>query len=65
MSVEKSQSLELHDYEVLIRKSGVNEYSSYCPQLNFMLKGTVHEQVAQDMQKHIQEHINDLKISNN
>ena len=65
MGLNISQSLEVHDYEVLIRKSGENEYSSYCPQLNFMLKGTVHEEVSDRMGKYIKEHIEKLSASNN
>lgn len=60
MEIKLSQSTNFDDYEILIRKKGVNDYSSYCPQLNLMLSGTVHEEVANLMEEKIKEHIESL-----
>lgn len=60
MEVKISQSKNLNDYEVLIRKHGNNTYASYCPQINTMLNGTVHAEVQDAMDKKIQEHIANL-----
>lgn len=60
-----SQSTERFDYEILIRKRGENDYSSYSPQLNLILKGTYHEQVAEAMEKAVEEHIESLKVQKN
>ncbi len=57
MEVKISQSKNLNDYEVLIRKHGQNNYASYCPQINLMLTGTAHVEVQDAMDKKIQEHI--------
>lgn len=59
--VQVSQSTDLNDYEILIRKRGENQYASYCPQLNFMLTGTEHEQVREKMYNHITEHIEKIQ----
>ena len=63
MNVLVSNSTNFEDYEILIRKKGVNGYSSYCPQLNLMLTGTEHEEVVLLMQNKIKEHIESLKNS--
>jgi flagellar motor component MotA len=60
MIIEKSKSVNAEDYEVLIRKRGENDYASFCPQLNLMIKGTVHEEVRDQMKKKITEHIDQI-----
>lgn len=60
MEVKISQSKNLNDYEVLIRKHGNNNYASYCPQINLMLSGSEHVEVQEAMDKKIQEHIASL-----
>lgn len=63
MEIKKSTSTEPFDYEILIRKIGENQYSSYCPQLNYLIKGTEHEEVRNKMARYIDEHIEKLKKS--
>jgi hypothetical protein len=63
MEIKISRSTNPDDYEILIRKKGVNNYSSYCPQLNLVLNGTVHEEVVNMMQIKINEHIANLNNS--
>jgi len=53
------------DYEILIRKRGENQYASYCPQLNQMLLGNEHNQVAKMMEDFVLQHIETLKAQNN
>jgi hypothetical protein len=60
MDFKPSTSLNINDYEILIRKRGENEYASYCPQLNLMLTGSFHEEVHNLMYEKIVEHINEL-----
>lgn len=60
MKFVRSTSTEKEDYEILIRKRGENDYASYCPQLNFMIKGFDHEQVKEYMSDYIDRHINIL-----
>jgi hypothetical protein len=48
------------NYEILIRKRGENEYASYCPQLNKMIKGSVHETVRIEMKEYIENYIQEL-----
>ncbi|OGU17537.1 MAG: hypothetical protein A2X61_06080 [Ignavibacteria bacterium GWB2_35_12] len=55
-----SKSTNPDDYEILIRKRGDNVYASYCPQLNYMIKGEEHEQVRILMKEYIENHINEL-----
>jgi hypothetical protein len=64
MSTQISISLNPDDYEVLIRKRGDNDYASYCPQLNLMLKGTEHEEVKKLMQEKIANHIKTIFSQN-
>lgn len=59
--VKVSESKDLNDYEILIRKRGENQYASYCPQLNFMLTGTEHEEVREKMYNHITSHIENIQ----
>jgi flagellar motor component MotA len=58
--MEKSQSINRKDYEILIRKRGDGDYSSYCPQLNLVIKGTAHEEVHHKMEEEIKKHIDKL-----
>lgn len=60
MEFVKSKSTNKDDYEILIRKRGENDYASYCPQLNFMIKGFDHSQVKEYMSDYIDRHINFL-----
>ncbi len=64
MEMTKPTSTNMQDYEILIRRRGENEYASYCPQLNLMLTGTEHEEVALKMEKHVQEYIEKLNKGN-
>lgn len=65
MNYEKSKSTKYDDYEILIRRRGEMEYASYCPQLNFMIKGTEHEEVANRMKAFIEKHIEDMQALQN
>lgn len=56
-----SESTNLQDYEILIRKRGENQYASYCPQLNKMLTGTEHEEVRNLMYTEVTNHIENLQ----
>lgn len=56
----KSTSKKRTDYEILIRKRGESEYSSYCPQLSLIIKGREHEEVAGLMEDAIMKHISEL-----
>jgi hypothetical protein len=59
-----SNSLNINDYDVLIRRRGENAYASYCPQLNYMLVGEEDEQVYSLMLEKIRAHIEQLKHNN-
>ncbi len=61
MDIKISDSTDVTNYEILIRKRGVNDYASYCPQLNYIIKGTAHEEVETKMQEHIKKHIENLQ----
>jgi hypothetical protein len=63
MSSKISTSLNIDDYEILIRKRGDNEYASYCPQINLMLTGLLHEEVENKMFERISRHIQELKLT--
>ncbi|MFY8161679.1 MAG: hypothetical protein ACOVNU_10150 [Candidatus Kapaibacteriota bacterium] len=65
MSILVSTSTNIDDYEILIRKRGEGKYASYCPQLNIMLTGYEHVEVQNKMLDHIENHIKDMKISQN
>lgn len=56
-----STSKNRYDYEILIRKRGESDYSSYCPQLNLLVKGTVHEEVAELMDAEVEKHLKSLE----
>lgn len=62
MSPKLSTSLDLNDYEILIRRRGDNDYASYCPQVNYMIIGTEHEEVRNEMKEYIEKHIEQIKI---
>lgn len=63
MAFTISNSTNIDDYEILIRKRGDFEYASYCPQLNLMLTGTFHEEVENMMIERIKLHIESLKVN--
>lgn len=63
MSTKTSKSLNIDDYEILIRRRGENEYASYCPQINLMLTGMIHEEVENKMYEKISLHIQELKLT--
>ncbi|MCO5251122.1 MAG: hypothetical protein M9949_06845 [Candidatus Kapabacteria bacterium] len=56
-----SNSLNINDYEILIRRRGETDYASYCPQLNLMLVGSYHEEVENKMYEKVVSHIEELK----
>lgn len=62
MEINKSKSTNIDDYEIMIRKRGNDNYASYCPQINLIIRGTQHEQVQHSMLEKINEHIEKLKI---
>jgi hypothetical protein len=59
-SMTSPTSTNPHDYEVLIRRWGETGYASYCPQLEYMIKGTAHVEVEDAMKQHILHHIASL-----
>lgn len=63
MNYEKPKSTEEFDYEILIRKTGDLQYASYCPQLNYMIKGLEHEEVRNKMKEYIDHYIEQLKAN--
>lgn len=63
MEIKISKSTNIDDYEIMIRKRGDNNYASYCPQLNLILRGNQHEQVQYAMLDKINQHIEKLKVS--
>jgi hypothetical protein len=65
MSSKISTSLNIDDYEILIRKRGDNEYASYCPQLNLMITGAFHEEVENKMYEKVTSHVQQLKLTIN
>lgn len=58
--MEKSNSINRKDYELLIRRRGENDYSSYCPQLGLVIKGEEHQEVQEKMEEAIRKHIEQL-----
>jgi hypothetical protein len=64
MERQISKSVNVNDYEVLIRKRGEGKYASYCPQLNYMITGEEHEEVYCLMVEKINNHIETLNSSN-
>ncbi len=65
MSETITESTNVFDYEILIRKRGDGDYASYCPQMNLMLTGTEHEQVQTMMQEAVLKHVDELKAKAN
>lgn len=63
MEIKISNSTNIDDYEIMIRKRGDNNYASYCPQINLIIRGTQHEEVHYAMLDKINEHIERLKAS--
>ncbi|TAE22884.1 MAG: hypothetical protein EAZ92_15230 [Candidatus Kapaibacterium sp.] len=61
MTDQSTTSTNPSDYDVLIRRWGETGYASYCPQLEFMIKGTAHVEVEEAMKEHILKHIEQLK----
>ncbi len=63
MEIKISKSTNIDDYEIMIRKRGEDNYASYCPQLNLILRGDQHEQVQHAMLDKINQHIERLKVT--
>jgi hypothetical protein len=63
IKILKSKNVE--DYEILLRKRGVYEYASYCPQLNYMIKGKEHNETLEAMKLYIQNHIDSIADEQN
>ena len=61
MEHKKSTSTNPDSYEILIRKRGETDYASYCPQLNLIIKGSEHEEVADKMRDAVNKHIESLQ----
>jgi hypothetical protein len=61
MEFKISTSKEREDYEILIRKRMDNDYASYCPQLNYMIKGEAHLEVQQKMEEYVNNYIAGLE----
>ncbi len=55
------KSTKMEDYEILIRRNGDGKYASYCPQLNYMIKGSEHQEVAEKMENYVREYIKSLE----
>ena len=55
--IKISNSKNIEDYEILIRKRGDDDFASYCPQLNRMFKANTHEEVRRMVKEAIEEHI--------
>lgn len=53
--------MNLHDYEILIRRRDETGYAAYCPQLQHMIKGTAHEEVEEAMKQYVLEYISALQ----
>jgi len=56
----KAKSKLIDDYEVLIRRRSEDDYSSFCPQLNYQINGNSHEVVEQKMKDYILKYIETL-----
>lgn len=50
-------SINIFDYEILVRKKSGDNYAVYCPQLNFMLKGNELDLLKDEMKAKINLHI--------
>jgi hypothetical protein len=58
--MNKPQSTDPNDYEILIRRRGESDYASYCPQLAHMIKGQAHEEVEEAMKAYVMAYIASL-----
>jgi len=61
--MNKPQSTDPNDYEVLIRRRGETDYASYCPQLAHMIKGQAHEEVEEAMKAYVLAYIESIRVS--
>ncbi|MCO6467126.1 MAG: hypothetical protein J5I53_10990 [Bradyrhizobiaceae bacterium] len=61
--MQKIQSTNPEDYEILIRRRDQNDYASYCPQLTHMIKGREHEEVEEAMKEYILAYIAQLNVA--
>jgi hypothetical protein len=57
VDIKISTSKDRDDYEILIRKRKEEDYASYCPQLNYMIKGTEHQEVQLKMEEYVNNYI--------
>ncbi|HPI19515.1 MAG TPA: hypothetical protein PKY56_04020 [Candidatus Kapabacteria bacterium] len=55
--IKISNSKNIEDYEILIRKRGNDDFASYCPQLNIMFKAATLTEVRRMVKAAIEEHI--------
>jgi hypothetical protein len=56
-----SPERQVPDYEIMIRSDGSDKFASYCPQLNYMIKGTSLIEVRSSMKSFIKAYIDTLK----
>lgn len=56
----KPTAIDPHSYEIMVRKRGVNDYASYCPQLNVIIKGVEQDEVKIKMREYIAQYIKEL-----
>jgi len=63
MDIKISNNANRNDYEILIRKRGFDDYAAYCPQLNLIIKGNIHEEVTDTMENEIAKHISNLSAA--
>jgi hypothetical protein len=61
MEIKKPISKAPLDYEILIRKRGENDFTSYCPQLNFLFKANTLEDVKFLMKDYIEKFIESIE----
>lgn len=61
--MQRINSTDISDYEILIRRRGESDYASYCPQLAHMIKGTAHEEVEDAMKQYVMDHIELVRTS--
>ncbi|MDR0927482.1 MAG: hypothetical protein LBO69_06925 [Ignavibacteria bacterium] len=52
-----SDSSDRDNYEILIKQKGEDEFQSYCPQLNMLVKGHSFNEVYEKVDAMIMEHI--------
>lgn len=56
----KPTSINPADYDILIRRWGETGYASYCPQLEYMIKGSAHVEVEDAMKQYVLDYIQGL-----